>query len=40
MLDQCDLGDRLRVLRRDREPFTLRVALNLRLKRFHYRRYA
>jgi len=36
--DQCDLDDRLRVRRRDREPCPLRAALNCRLKRLQYRR--
>jgi len=38
MQDQCDLDDRLRVRRRDREPCPLRVALTRRLKRLQYRR--
>jgi len=38
MQDQCDLDDRLRQRRRDREPCPLRVALTRRLKQLQCRR--
>ena len=38
MQDQCDLDDRLRQHRRDREPCPLRVALTRRLKELQCRR--